>query len=79
MKTGFPNPIDNPPKKEKPSKLAFTNRPYDERSSCFVKAGCDYGVGYKQPVGHHGEPKKEVPCLPFGRVNTVSVDSHEGY
>ena len=24
---------------------------YDQRSSCFLNAGTDYGVGHRQPVG----------------------------
>lgn len=47
---------------------------YDERSSCFVKAGTDYGIGHKQPVGHEGNPKQSVNVLPMGRVNTMKID-----
>lgn len=37
---------------------------YDNRSSCFINAGTDYGVGHNQPVGHAGAPKQKVPALP---------------
>jgi len=47
---------------------------YDQRSSNFVNAGTHYGVGINQPVGHAGNPKQTVPCLPMGRVETMRVD-----
>ena len=47
---------------------------YDQRSSNFVNAGTHYGVGINQPVGHPGNPKRTVPVLPYGRVNTMRVD-----
>ena len=53
---------------------SFVAPEYDERSSCFVNAGTHYGVGHNQPVGHSGNPKQNVPCLPRGRVNTLKVD-----
>jgi len=40
---------------------------YDQRSSNFVNAGTVYGVGLRQPVGHSGNPKDEVPTLPCDR------------
>jgi len=47
---------------------------YDQRSSCFVNAGTNYGVGFNQPIGHLGEPKQRVDVLPFGRPPTLSLD-----
>lgn len=47
---------------------------YDQRSSNFVNAGMHYGVGHRQPVGHAGNPKKEVPVLPQHRHNTLQDD-----
>ena len=81
MKTGFKAPLA--PKKQKPkdhpeggkkSPFDFTCPQYDQRSSCFIAAGTDYGVGHTNPVGHEGNPKMKVPTLPFGRVNTLETD-----
>lgn len=81
MKKGFkePNAIKNQDPKDKPvdgknSPWDFRCPQYDQRSSCFVNAGTDYGVGINQPVGHSGNPKKKVDVLPYGRVNTMRID-----
>jgi len=81
MKTGFSDPaaIKNQKPKDKPvdgkkSPWDFTCPQYDQRSSCFLNAGTDYGVGLKQPIGHPGNPKDKVDVLPYGRVNTMRVD-----
>lgn len=73
MKTGFsvPNPI--PKEKKLKSPWNFDCPPYDERSSCYVNAGSHYGVGKNQPIGRSGNPKKEVPALPKGRINTMKT------
>ena len=47
---------------------------YDQRSSNFVNAGTHYGTAMRQPIGHSGNPKDEVPALPRNRVNTQQVD-----
>ena len=47
---------------------------YDQRSSNFVNAGTHYGIGHKQPIGHTGNPKMDVPCLPRTRINTTQDD-----
>lgn len=52
----------------------FSAPAYDQRTSCFITAGTDYGVGKNQPVGHSGDAKQRVPCMPFGRVNTMKID-----
>jgi len=79
MKSGFKDPIE--PRSQKPKDQPVDGKPttwdfrcpqYDQRSSCFVKAGTDYGVGFKQPVG-----TKSITsglAVPFGRVNTMKVD-----
>lgn len=74
MKTGFPNPIDKTSHKEKSSPWNFEQPHYDERSSCYVNAGTHHGVGHKVPVGHKGDPKQDVPCLPKGKVKTMKDD-----
>lgn len=78
MKTGFkePNAIKNQKPKDKPvdgknTPWDFTCPQYDQRSSCFVKAGTHYGMAMKQPVGSKGDPKTKVDTLPFGRVDTM--------
>lgn len=52
----------------------FTCPQYDQRTSNFVNAGTHYGTAMKQPVGHFGNPKQEVPTLPNHRVNTTQDD-----
>lgn len=81
MKSGFKDPIapKNQKPKDKPvdgkkSPWDFTCPQYDQRSSCFLNAGTDYGVGHTQPVCHEGNPKSKVDTLPYGRVNTMKVD-----
>jgi hypothetical protein len=55
---GFKDPIA--PRSQKPkdkpkdgvnSPWDFTAPCYDERSSCFVNAGTDYGTGFNEPIG----------------------------
>lgn len=77
MKSGFSDPISpkNQSPKDKPmdgkkSPWDFTCPQYDQRSSSFVNAGTDYGVGKNQPVGNTGNPKMTVPTLP-GKVKTM--------
>lgn len=49
---------------------------YDQRSSNFINAGTNYGVGHNQPIGHDGNPKQRVSVLPFGKVETMRVDEN---
>lgn len=79
--SGFKDPaaIKNQRPKDKPkdgknSPWDYTCPQYDQRSSNFVKAGTNYGVGIKQPVGHDGQPKTRVDAMPFGRVDTMKID-----
>lgn len=74
MKTGFNNPIGDKPMKEIKSPFNFDCPPYDERSGRFVSAGGHHGVGHRQPVGHHGNPKEDVPAMPKHRVKTMQDD-----
>jgi hypothetical protein len=84
MKTGFKRPDEikkqhppDQPKEGKSSPWDYRQPQYDERSSCYVKAGTDYGIAHRQPVGHHGNPKQRVDTMPFGRPATLYVGSHE--
>lgn len=52
----------------------FSCPKYDQRSSNFVNAGTHYGIAMRQPVGHEGNPKVEVPALPCYRRDTQQVD-----
>ena len=71
MKTGFEDRIKVKIKERKAnSPWNFDAPQYDERSSCFVTAGTDYGEGHKQPVGTHKHESSNV--IPKGRVNTLS-------
>ena len=81
MKSDFYDPIkiknqrpNDKPVDGKNSPWDFRCPQYDQRSSNFVNAGTHYGVGYNQPVGHTGNPKKEVPCLPMGNKKGRKVD-----
>ena len=78
MKSGFkePNAIKGQKPQDKPkdygkSPWDFTCPQYDQRSSCFVNAGTNYGSGMRQPVGHEGNPKQRVDTMPFGNVTTM--------
>ena len=73
MKTGFKDPIGVPEGKKIKSPWNFDCPPYDERTSCYVSAGTNYGVGKNHPVGHKGNPKPTAPTLPIGRVNAMEV------
>lgn len=75
MKTGFKDPIavkDETKKMKSP--WNFDCPQYDERSSCYVNAGSHYGVGYKQPIGHEGNPRDIAGTLPEHRAKTMKVD-----
>lgn len=41
---------------------SFVQPPYDARSSCFINAGTEQGVGKKQPVGTEKQSNK--PAIP---------------
>ena len=81
-KSGFADPARI--KSQRPESKPYDAKPgstwdfrcpqYDQRTSNFINAGTHYGSGFKQPVGHTGNPKEKVPCLPMGRVNTMRND-----
>lgn len=82
-KSGFADPDkiktqrpEDKPKDGKPYPLGWDFRcpQYDQRSSNFVNAGTNYGIGHKQPVGHMGNPKERVSTLPFGKPETMTID-----
>lgn len=79
MKSGFKDPIA--PRSQKPKDHPVDGKPttwdfkapqYDQRSSCFVRAGTDYGVGFKQPVGTESVSAKSA--VPYGKVDTMKID-----
>jgi len=74
MRTGFKDPIAVKDGKKIKNPWNFDQPPYDERTSCYVNAGTNYGVGHNQPIGHFGNPKSTSPVLPKGRVNTMQTD-----
>lgn len=64
----FSNPVKGSQKEiKKESPWNFEQPCYDERSSWFLNAGTDYGIGHTNPVGHSGTTKQRVPTLPFGK------------
>ncbi len=80
-KSGFDDPDkiksqrpEDKPKDGKNSPWDFRCPQYDQRSSSFVNAGTNYGVGINQPVGHKGNPTMRSDTLPFGRPETMRVD-----
>lgn len=80
-KSGFKDRIEikeqrelDQPKDGKKSPFDFRCPQYDQRSSNFVNAGTHYGVGRTQPIGHEGNPKRQVDVLPMGNVNTMRTD-----
>lgn len=71
MKKAFSDPARIKSQKPQDKPVDGKNSPwdfrcpqYDQRSSCFVNAGTDYGTGFKQPVGHTGNPKMTADTLP---------------
>lgn len=80
-KSGFADPAKIKSQREldqpvdgKKSPWDFRCPQYDQRSSVFLNAGTDYGVGHRQPVGHEGDPKMRVDTMPFGKPTTMIVD-----
>ncbi len=80
-KSGFKDRIEikeqreiDQPKDGKKSPFDFRCPQYDQRSSNFVNAGTHYGIGRTQPIGHEGNPKRQVDVLPMGKVNTMRID-----
>ncbi len=63
----------NKSEKEKKSPWSFMAPCYDENSK--ISAGDNYGVGFRNPVGHTGNPKQFVDALPYGRPDTMQVDN----
>lgn len=74
MKTGFKDPIAVKEGKKIKSPWNYDQPPYDERSSCYIQAGTNYGIGHKTPVGSIGNPKTSAGTLPKGRINTLKTD-----
>lgn len=64
------------PEDGKDSPFDFRCPQYDQRSSSFINAGTHYGTGINQPIGHMGNPKRDVDVLPRDRrnVTTMRVD-----
>ena len=81
QKTGFKDPIaiknqdpKNKPENGKNSPWDFRCPQYDQRSSCFVNAGTNYGVGHRTPVGTEKSTKSNP--IPYGRVETLDLYDH---
>ena len=79
MDTGFDDPIGLKKVKTQKSPWDFECPPYDQRSSCFVNAGTNFGVGHKTPVGKMGRASSEASTLPNHKVKTMRVgEIYEG-
>ena len=78
MKSKFEEPTapinQQPPYEPKDGKndpfWDFRAPQYDQRHSCFIKAGTNYGKGFTQPIGSKSQPKEFVAALP---VNTTKL------
>lgn len=72
------NKDHEPIKKLKKSPWSFEAPPYDQRTSVFVSAGVDHGVGLRNPVGHENAPKRTVATLPMtvkvAKARNVSIE-----
>ena len=71
MKTGFKDPIAPKERKSADRPWSYKAPEYDKRTSHFVSAGDNYGVGFKQPVG--SEKISSDYAVPVGRINTMKV------
>lgn len=72
MKTGFKDALKVKEGKNVKSPWNYECPPYDERSSCFVNAGTNYGVGHKTPVGSTKHNSKYA--VPVGHPHDMKVD-----
>lgn len=70
---GFEDPIAPEKGRIGKSPWNFEAPPYDERTSCFIEAGTDYGLGFRQPVGRVGKAKTEE-VVPTGKMKTLQTD-----
>ena len=69
--THFKDRIAIKEKKDGVKPFSFEAPHYDKRSSHYMKAGDNYGVGHKNPVGSLEQSKKDV--IPKGRVKTLAL------
>lgn len=77
MKTGFKDHLAVKEGKKVKNPWNFDQPPYDERTSCYVNAGTDYGVGHRQPIGK--EKASSQYAIPTGRIKTMQADrGHRG-
>lgn len=74
MKSGFKDKVDSKETKKFKNPWDFTQPAYDQRTSCFINAGTEHGVGKKTPVGTQGNPKGPH-AIPMDRVDTMRVDN----
>lgn len=84
MKKGFKDPIaiknqspKDQPKDGKDSPWDYRCPQYDQRSSSFLNAGTDYGMGYTNPVGSKANSKEFVETLPQGHHSTKCHDKNQ--
>lgn len=70
MKTSFKNALKSDDGKSGTYPFDFKSPAYDERSSCYMQAGKNHGVGHRQPVGT--EKHSSASVIPKG-VHTKSL------
>jgi len=62
------------PKNGKTPGWDFRCPTYDRRTSEFVVAGTDYGVGHRNPEGHMGKPKEYSEVMPMSNRHAEAKD-----
>ena len=72
MKKTFKDRLTPKEDKEGDMPWNFTTTEYDKRSSSFISAGCDYGVGVNQPIG--SLEASDEPGVPIG-CKSITIDN----
>ena len=74
--SGFKDPIESEIEVRKvKSPWNFKSPSFDQ--SKLIQAGDNHGTGFRNPVGHFGNPKATAATLPKGRVNTMANTATE--
>ena len=60
------DPIRPSKKEDGRKEWSFKAPSYDNRTSCSIRVGADYGTGFKTPVGSHKAKGLTEGPIPFG-------------
>lgn len=69
----FHDPIAPKKKEDGKAPWSFKSPSYDNRSSCSIKAGDDYGIGFRQPVGSMSDKGKSPIPMKAMRMSADEV------